>query len=441
MDRFATDVRLNNPLTYRADAMNYVTTDLIQSGRRQLSDAEQFTQEFRLSSSYDGPFNFLLGAFYYDEDRSGSSLITHPALAATQQVLGLPTEFEMYRVDSDPVKTESYAAFGEIYYDISEQTRLTAGLRYTDDEKSIRTRLVFLTLADPSWQEADDDWQETTGKITLDHYLSENSMLFASYARGYKAGGLNPGGAAGAEVFDPEYVNSFEIGSKNTFADGRLLANFGAFYYDYEDMQIGQIDETTAVTVNGDAEVMGAEAELSYLPTESWQFDLSLAWLDMEIDDFQSSDEGDPFGAAPGTTPALDENGDIRYTEDGFLIKDLDGNVLRNAPEYSVNIGAEYNTSIGNFDLITRADYFWQDDYYANEFNKPSDEMDGWEQLNAQLTLRPVDGNWQVMAYVKNALDNDDPTRLNQDGRLVGRYRSVTVMEPRTYGVEFRLDF
>lgn len=125
-------------------------------------------------------------------------------------------------------------------------------------------------------------------------------MVFASYARGYKAGGINPGGAAGGDVFDPEFVNSFEIGSKDIFAGGRLQANFGAFYYDYEDMQIGQIDGATVVTVNADAEVMGAEAEFNFAPTEKWLFDLSLAWLDLEIQDFENADQGDPLGIAPG---------------------------------------------------------------------------------------------------------------------------------------------
>lgn len=441
-DRFATDVRLFQPLTYRANARDEVTTDLIQSGRRDLLDAEQFTQEFRLSSKYDGAFNFLVGVFYYEEDRSSQTLITHPALAAGQQALGLPREFEFFNVESDPIETESYAIFGEGYLDLTEQTRLTVGLRYTDDDKSIRTRQQFLILVDPEWVEAEDDWQETTGKITLEHSLTDDAMIFASVARGYKAGGLNPGGPEGGLVFDPEFINAFEIGTKSTLMDGRLRANVGGFYYDYEDMQIGQITEVSALTVNGDAEVMGIEAEFSLALAESWTFDLNLSWLDMEINDFISADQGDPNGIAPGTVPARDENGDILFTDDGLLIKDLDGNTLRNAPEYSVNIGVEYDRQIwGGHDLTARVDYFIQDDFYANEFNKPSDEFDGWEQLNLQLTLRPEDGRWQAMAYVKNAFDNDDVIRMNQDGPLVGRFRSATVLEPRNYGLELRFNF
>jgi len=441
-DRFATDVRLLRPVTYRANAKEFVTTDVIQSGRRDKSSAQQFTQEFRVASDYDGAFNFLLGVFYFDEKRKGQALITHPTLAAAQQTLGLPEDFEFFNIESDPIKTESYAIFGETYYDISEMTRLTTGLRYTDDKKSIRTRQQFLTFTNPDWVEAKNDWQETTGKATLEHTLNDTSMVYASIARGYKAGGINPGGPAGGESFDPEYINAFEVGSKNTFLDGTLQANFSAFYYDYKDMQLAQVSETSAITTNGDATVKGAEAEFSFAPSAAWLFDLNLAWLDLSIDDFQSADEGDPNGIAPGTTPALDENGDIRYTPAGLLVKDLDGNVLRNAPEYSVNFGAAYTYDISaSYEITARADYFWQDDYYANEFNKPSDQLDAWEQVDMQLVLRALDSNWQVRAFVKNATDNEDVTRMNQDGPLVGRFRSATVLEPRTYGVEFTMSF
>ncbi len=441
-DRFATDVRMNFPVTYRANAKDVITTDLIQSGRRDISDADQFSQEFRIASDFDGDLNFLLGAFYYEEEAFGQVLITHPTLALGQQLGGLPEDFEWFNIESDPIETESFAVFGELYYDMTEQTRLTVGLRYTDDEKSIRTRQQFLTLVDPSWVEAEDDWQETTGKVTVEHFFGEDSMVFVTLARGYKAGGLNPGGPAGGAIFEPEYINQFEIGSKNTFADGKLRANFGAFYYDYEDLQIGQVSTTSAVTTNTDSEVLGAEGEFIFVATDALEFDLSVAWLDLEINDFESADEGDPLGIAPGTTPALDENGNPKFTNAGLLIKDLDGNALRNAPEFSVKVGAQYTAEIfDGYQLTARIDHFWQDDYYANEFNKPSDELTSWEQTDAQLVLAPYAGNWQLRAFAKNIFDNEDVIRRGQDGPLVGRFRSVTVLEPFTYGLELSMSF
>lgn len=441
-DRFATDVRLLTPVTYRANARDVVTTDLIQSGRRDILFAHQLTQEFRLLSEFSGPFNFLAGVFYYEEDASNQVLITHPTLAAAQQAFGLTEDFEAFNIQSDPLITESLAFFGEGYFDINEQTRLTVGLRYTDDEKSINTRQQFFILTNPDFVQAEDDWQELTGKVSVEHFLNDDSMIFGTIAKGYKAGGLNPGGPAGGEAFEPEFINQFEVGSKNTFADGRLRANFGAFFYDYEDLQIGQVSETSAVTINGDATVFGMEGEFRYLVTDALELDLSVAWLDLEINDFQSADEGDPNGIAPGSVQALDAQGQPRFTGAGLVIKNLDGNVLRNAPEYSIKLGAQYTTEVGQgYQLTGRIDHFLQDEYFANEFNKPSDVIDGWSQTDIQFVLTPPSERWLLRAFSKNVFDNDDVIRRGQDGPLVGRFRSVTVLEPLTVGLELQVKF
>jgi outer membrane receptor protein involved in Fe transport len=438
-DRFATDVPLNFPVTYRANARDVETTDIIKSGRRDAYNAEQLTQELRIASDYDGNFNFMLGAFYYEENYYGRVFITHPSMAFIQQAFGLPNTFESFDVQSDPLETESLALFGEGYFDVRDDTRLTVGLRYTDDEKKLRTRQFLLFLVNSDWAESKEDWQEVTGKVTVEHSLNDDSMVFATLARGYKAGGFNP--QTGTN-FEPEFINQFEVGTKNTFADGRLRANFGVFYYDYEDLQIGQVNQTSADTVNTDSTVMGAEGEFNFLATDALEFDLNVSWLDLEINDFVSADEGDPNGIAPGTVQALDANGNPLFSPSGLVVKDLDGNALRNAPEFSLKFGAQYTGQIADgYELTGRIDHFWQDDYYANEFNKPSDELDSWSQTDVQLLLTPMASNWYLKAYSKNVFDNDDVIRRGQDGPLVGRFRSVTVLEPRTVGLELNLNF
>lgn len=438
-DRFATDVPLNFPLTYRANARDFETTDIIKSGRRDAYNAEQWTQELRIASDYDGSFNFMLGAFYYYENYYGRVFITHPSMAFVQQALGLPDTFEYFDVQSDPLETESLALFAEGYFDVRDDTRLTVGLRYTDDEKKLRTRQFLLFLVNSDWAESKEDWQEVTGKVTVEHSLNDDSMVFGTFARGYKAGGFNP---QTGTTFDPEFINQFEFGTKNTFMDGRLRANFGVFYYDYEDLQIGQVNQTSADTVNTDSTVMGAEGEFNFLATDALEFDLNVSWLDLEINDFVSADEGDPNGIAPGTVQALDANGDPLFSPAGLVVKDLDGNALRNAPEFSLKFGAQYTAQVADgYELTGRIDHFWQDDYYANEFNKPSDELDSWSQTDVQLLLSPTASNWYLKAYSKNVFDNDDVIRRGQDGPLVGRFRSVTVLEPRTVGLELNLNF
>ncbi|MEO1035418.1 MAG: TonB-dependent receptor [Pseudomonadota bacterium] len=445
-DRFATDVQLAVPVTFRADGRNLITTRDIVAGRRNLLKAEQFTQEFRLASNYDGGFDFLVGLFYFDDETASQTLITHSVQALAAQTLGLPAEFDAFDVLSDPVTTESLALFGEGYFRLTDDTTLTVGLRLTDDEKSIVTRQLFLNLTDPTPISAEQDWQELTGKITLEHFLSDDSLVFGTFSRGYKAGGVNAGATNEGAEFDPEYINVFEVGTKNTLLGGRLVANVGAFYYDYEDLQAAQVTETATLTTNTDAEVYGLEGEFFFAVNDALQIDLVLALLETELQDFTSADQGDPLGIAPNTVPALDENGNPRIVPGTIslpqLVKDLDGNELNNAPNTSVKFGISYTFDVtSEYDLTLRADHFWQDDYFANGFNKPSDRLESWSQTDAQILLEPRSGDWFVRAFVKNIDDNDDVLRRGQDGPLVGRFRSVNVLEPRTYGVEINYTF
>jgi len=444
-DRFVPTIRMNRPVTYRVDAVNPVTTDLIQSARRDLNENEQWSQELRLASDFDGRFDFLVGAFYYDYETRVTVDITHPILAFTQQVARQPAEYEFFRIETNPSTTESWALFGEAYFDLSDRTRLTAGLRYSDDQKSILTRQLFLDPVNGAvrpFTSARDSWNVTTGRVVLDHKFGDDVLGYASFARGYKAGGLNPGGPVGGQAFDPEYLYAGEAGLKATALDGTLTANLSGFYYDYKNLQLGQVSETSAVTVNADAEIYGLEGEFVVRPTEALSFDLTASYLDTKIKNFQSGDEGDPNAIAPGSVVALDAQGRPRRTPSGIVIKDLAGNELPNAPRVKFNIGLQYELGFaGGWRFVPRADFTWQDRFYGTVFNKPSDRFGDWSQTDLKAALIAPGGNWQLRAFAKNVFDNDDIIRITQEGPLVGRFRSIVALEPRTYGIEAEFRF
>ncbi len=102
----------------------------------------------------------------------------------------------------------------------------------------------------------------------LDHKLTRDNLIYASFSRGFKGGGLNVGNS-GTPRFDPEFINAFELGSKNSFFARTLQANFSAFYYDYKNLQLGQRLGTSVVTVNSDAKVYGLESEFLWQPVPS----------------------------------------------------------------------------------------------------------------------------------------------------------------------------
>lgn len=438
-DRFVASQGLTRPITFDFFGNGTtVTTEEILTGRRDMSEAEEFFQELRLASDYDGVFNFMIGANYYDRESSSSANFTHVTIAARSQLGGLSREFDSLITESNPVTTESYGVFSEVYVDVSDRTRLTGGLRYSHDDKSILTRQIFLNpQADgslPEFTSGEFDKGVFTGRAVLDHKFNEDLLGYLSISRGYKAGGINPGEVdVVTEGFEPEFLNAVEIGFKGSAMDGALSSNLSAFCYDYEDLQIGQTTATAARTINTDAIVYGAEAEFVFNPTDHLQLDGAVSILSTEVQDFASIDETDPFGTAPGTVAA-------EVTAAGVL-KDLDGNELPFSPDYKFSVGVQYEFEIENWTLTPRLDHYQQSSFQSTVFNKPVDEFDGYSQTDFKLLFAPNNANWDLRAYVKNISDNEDITRVLPAGRLVGRFREVVILEPRTYGVEATLRF
>jgi outer membrane receptor protein involved in Fe transport len=449
-DRFAATTGLLRPVTFDLLANGTpVTTSLIQSGRRDQGDYRQWTQEVRLASDFDGAFNFLLGGNYYDQKIAYYVDITHAALAATQQAFALNPIYEAYRIQTDPATTKSFGLFGEAYFDLGESTRLTGGIRYSNDKKTVKTRQLFL---DPLFSGGlnpngtpfiNGRFKKgvVTGRLVLDHDFASNIHGYVSVSRGYKAGGINPGGAT-VPTFKPESLSAGEVGLKfNTF-DGALLLNSSAFYYDYKDLQIGQVGVTSANTVNTDAKVYGAEFEWTVRPPESgFQMDGAFSLLSTELSNFQSGDEGDPNAIAPGSVIVRDAAGAPVRNGSGVIIKNLDGNKLPFSPGWKISIGAQYRFELGELSLTPRIDHYEQSKFFGTAFNKPIDRFSGYRQTDLKLLLEPQSEKWSVRGYVKNLFNNDDVLRLSQEGPLVGRFRSLIILEPRTYGIEATVRF
>jgi len=319
--------------------------------------SRQFSQEIRISSNNDGPFNFSLGANFlrYDtKDKyyvffnsltmysafSGRNMgqwqpgvtdnagclpngMRPPAINQIQDILGcvyidpnpvtsLNDLGHNYFLSNNPYKLISYAVFGEAYYQITDALKLTAGLRWTVDKKEAPRIPSWVLGADtvgyPVADVVRQEWREPTGRLAIDWKpdlgFTDQTLVYASYGRGYKAGGMNPppagivlravggrlanpnfleGSATQPKTFAPEFVNAFEVGSKNTLADGRLTLNLAGFYYDYKGYQISQIVNRSAVNLNFDASVKGLELESDWRPMENLRFGLKLGYEDTKL--------------------------------------------------------------------------------------------------------------------------------------------------------------
>jgi outer membrane receptor protein involved in Fe transport len=323
--------------------------------------SSQFSQEFRLSSGYEGAFNFSVGANYlrYDtEDKYYVFINTLTMLSAvgnntyspwapgvtdnseclrTGMVAPNPATFQNlstsanlgcqyldpnpiesvndlghnYFLSRNPYKLISYAVFGEAYYNITDALKLTAGLRWTVDKKEA-PRIPSMLLAQGNvglsvLSVEEQEWREPTGRLAIDWKpnlpFSDETLLYASYAHGYKAGGSNPppstpvvwmdnigdqlvqGSALKPKTFEAEFVDAFEVGSKNILLDGRMTLNLAAFYYDYKGYQVSQIIDRSAVNYNFDSEVWGLEIEADWRPLENLRLGFKGGYQNTRIGD------------------------------------------------------------------------------------------------------------------------------------------------------------
>lgn len=209
-------------------------------------------------------------------------------------------------------------------HNITPDLKLIGGLRWTEDRKhftDIPSEIVAQGYGYPTTATVDQQWDELTGRATANWSpklaFTDQSLLYLSYARGYKAGGANPPGAVlggspctGCEViaepvhplvFRPEFVNAFELGTKNTLFDGALTLNGDVFYYDYKDYQISEIVDRTSINLNFDATVKGAELEATWEPTPGLRFNFAGGYEHTRIDNGQSAiDLIDRTAGTPG---------------------------------------------------------------------------------------------------------------------------------------------
>ncbi len=472
------------------------------------SEGEQSTVEVRLASDFDGAWNFLLGGLYFDYESGvdyfvGTNTFDYFSLiAAGVDGIGIPSPYFTSRSDFFGLKSTGF--FGELYFQPSETVRVTLGLRHTTDEKDLRDRSTLLAGAptiigtpQPSpgtfapYREASVEFSEMTGRLVVDWAPSDDVMVYGSYSRGYKGGGINPPFDPVVfpnltEEFQPEFIDAFEIGMKSTLADGRLQANMSAFWYDYQDLQVTRIQNRTAFNDNIDADVFGLEGEFIFAPTDRFVANLGISYLNTEIGDVSVLDTRDPTNGQAGTTLVKDIgnasncvllwNGGpdpattlplvdplfgllpfsscdalaavpygllgLPYSYSDGLEANIAGNALPNSPELSVSLGAQYDFPLGDaYTLSVRGDYYWQDESYSRIFNKSIDRIDSWDVINAQVTLEPVEGRWYLRGFVQNAADDDNITGMYVGDPALGLITNVFTIEPRRYGVVFGIHF
>jgi len=285
-------------------------------------ESTNWSQELRLQSNYDGPFNFNAGVIYIDFKSDGDYYVMGNTLTAATQVenalpavaslLGCSSATPCYiDPNADPTRTgrnyydntgayhlKSRAAFGELYWQLFDNFKITGALRYTHDMKSVENRPVALFVPggpgiplSTTTPYLTADFEEVTGRFGFDWKpevgFTDETLIYLFYSRGYKAGGVNPACSAVVgcppPTFDPEFVDAIELGAKNTLLGGAMVLNVTGFKYDYIGYQVSKIVNRTSVNENIDAEIKGLELETVWSPMDGLRLNMNIGYLQTEI--------------------------------------------------------------------------------------------------------------------------------------------------------------
>ncbi|WP_084659998.1 TonB-dependent receptor [Vibrio sonorensis] len=340
---------------------------------------ERFTQEFRFSSNTEDDLRWLAGLYYFDERASND----------IKMDMQVPTPMGMFPLTNHKVSetdTRNIALFGNVFYSITPEWELMAGLRIDYEESDFTFNNQWSALNPSVSGSQDVDQTELLPKVGVNYYPNDDLMFYGSIARGYKSGGFNMLTPPGYPTeFESEFTLNYEVGMKSDWLDNRLKFNTALFWIDWDNQQVEQQIYPESFTENAGSTVSrGIEAELSWFVTPEFRLFASGGYNDAHFTDYTSR-TFDPSGNLTGTA-------------------DMSGKRPASAPRYDYSVG---------FDLNFWENYFFYADYnvlgkmYFDVAN--TQEQDDYGVLN--LRTGYTSDNVDVTLWAKNVLDEEYITR------------------------------
>ena len=370
-------------------------------------EQEQVTQELHLLGAHER-LNWILGLYYFTEEGENTNTLDFTV--------------SNFRSGGD-FENESWAAFAQATWDITGTLHLTLGARQTEEEKSFRPdQVIFqnyfagisqvvppgnpLAALDAPFLQAGErilpylwkeiDSSELTPMANLSWDATEDLMLYASYSEGFKSGGFTqrvfppivagytaPPGTPDIDlipVYDPEFVDVWELGFKLSGLDGQLRLNGAAFRTGYEDLQVQVFDSVAPVTRNiGKATIDGVELELQAAPGKGWLVDASATWLDAGYDEIDSANTliGDDYA-------------------------------FERVPEYAASLGVSKEFDLDSLGFVTvRGDWSYRDATYNDAYNTPLLETDAYALIDASVRWQDRQRLWTVALSGLNLGDEE----------------------------------
>jgi len=461
-------------------------------------DNEQTSFELRFATDLDGPLNGILGAYYFEEEISTSTVFA--------QNYGSPIQ----NYDNG---AESWAIFGQGTFELTDTFRLNVGIRYTEDKKDVNgISDTFLTFcggapftgnfltppasfgngcasgampAHPVTNDRDEfiqyfvdngliapdseadipgmgpppfydltipggispvlgsivnvgegaltselDYDETTYRIGVEWDWADDSLLYATFETGYRAGGVDL--SLVSPTYDPEYIDAYTIGSKNRFFDNTLQVNAELFYWEYDGQQVTYFTTLEGASqfpiANADATIQGLDLDMIWAATANTTIGLNMQFLDASYDELTLV--SDPGAGRFGCSSQGVSGGIEAYS--------CGGNDMLYSPEFGADLNINHVINLGDYDLSLTAVASHRAEQQTNFLFLDETESDSYTTLNLDVTLMADDAGWSISAYVRNATDEQVlvNTNVQNRGLAYGVYSP-----PQTYGIRLSANF
>ena len=495
-------------------------------------ETETWQGEVTLISNLDGPLNYQIGYYHFDQTSrnvyqvqtaswnliadasvhpynmalfngaltgSGSTDFHIPWALSGFSAAALPSLLTGYIApvpvqgffNDDYIRTISKAILGELYYNLSDQTMLTLGVRYNDDvvKDSVFSCLSFTACSNyPLSQKLTGEYgffptvvteaDDALGyKLAIQHDIDNDRMVYASYTTAIKAGGNNPNELGLPDPYDQEETGVFEIGAKGIFLDGAMLLNTAYFQNTTDGMLISSIVNAGSKNVNTDAEISGLEGNMILFLNETTSIDVTLLKAESEITNLSLINPTNinnatsramlPDALGGGLVQRLGEGGvlTVGATDAGLVYKfagylclepfnpfgagcgnpgipvDVSGNKLPQSPELSYSIGLNKDFVGENGNTRARIVYRYMSEREGTVYNQPHLQVPEHKFIDATVTYRPNDGNWFVRLEAKNLGDDRYIGSWYLASGLQGGNKFATVTDPRMLGLTFGTSF
>jgi iron complex outermembrane receptor protein len=419
----------------------------------------QFSQEVRLASNGERKLDYVVGLYYFWQNVNGLGHYQQGPDSASWNNPNANRALANYALNGflsysiiEPV-TKSYAAFGEATWHATDSLSVTAGLRFTHEDKTglfdqytaAGNDLSVLSPADRAAAQALRDAiypqkryttglkdDALTGRLTIAYKVAPDVLAYATYSRGSKSGGLSLGDlpAGISPVVKPETVNAWELGVKSQFWDRRVTLNAAAYWTEVKNYQAGVTEQigTTSSSIRYISNIPGVrsrgfELDLTVAPTEWIRFSGSAAYNQATYKDYRNAQ------VAP-------ENRNLTQ------IQDLTGVQLANAPKFIYNIAADLVQPVSlltpSDELYTRLDYNHRSSNDTSGSNSIYTRIPGYGLANARIGVRLQDARYDLAVWVTNLFDKQyfESLGASNQGLITGALGT-----PRTFGGTLRVRF